>query len=778
MSEAKIKILVDNAQAAKNLKDVRKALKDINSELLNMSSEDEGFYDLAKAAGELQDKLGDTRAAINFFADDFRNIKGTIDIVEGLAGGFAVAQGAVALFGTENQALNETLQKTQGILAILNGLQSISNKLNKDSYASILLSNTAQKLWNGSLKDTIQGLKGVKLGLVSLGIGVVLTAVGLLVEYWDDLTSALNKAKKKFDELGTPVKVLISILLPFVGILNLVMMAVDKLSGFNKELKKSTELLTSEIELEIKQLEAQGASYDKIFQKKRELLKLRATEIQLNIKQEQDEKKKQELQSELNKVLGEYVDLLKEKNQKEKEASDNTKEQSLKIQEKINEAQIALMNEGAEKERAQIRENYRRKLEEIKGNSEEEKKLRALYIKQMNKELAAVDEKYTKEQQQKQNEITQQIIDSKISIMVDGLEKEINQKEEEFRRKISKIKGDSELEKELLKQLEEQKLKEIQEIKDKYQKEEEERQKQKRKEQLEEELLKIENDIKLQEQNISEQYRITRELVDENEKQLKELKKQEYEKQISDESLKAEQKRAILLQYQNDIFNIEKNAAQQRQQIREAEIGAASELIKSLGNLTTLLGEQSEEAIVFQKAVALAQISIDLSKAIGSLTANSSANPANAVTFGAAGAIQYATGLVQILSSIAQAKSILSSTHTPNAPAPKFAKGGLVVGPGTGTSDSITALLSNGEYVVNAKSTSLFGPIIDAINNIGLDNSFLTTRSVTANDIKDKNNINNVNQHQTITVEAYVTEKEITNSQKRISKIERSSRIY
>jgi hypothetical protein len=43
--------------------------------------------------------------------------------------------------------------------------------------------------------------------------------------------------------------------------------------------------------------------------------------------------------------------------------------------------------------------------------------------------------------------------------------------------------------------------------------------------------------------------------------------------------------------------------------------------------------------------------------------------------------------------------------------------GGHITGPGTGTSDSIPAMLSNGEYVVNASATARFGPLLDAINS-------------------------------------------------------------
>jgi len=45
------------------------------------------------------------------------------------------------------------------------------------------------------------------------------------------------------------------------------------------------------------------------------------------------------------------------------------------------------------------------------------------------------------------------------------------------------------------------------------------------------------------------------------------------------------------------------------------------------------------------------------------------------------------------------------------------ATGGQIVGPGTGTSDSILARVSNGEYIINAASTSRYLPLLEAINS-------------------------------------------------------------
>jgi hypothetical protein len=46
----------------------------------------------------------------------------------------------------------------------------------------------------------------------------------------------------------------------------------------------------------------------------------------------------------------------------------------------------------------------------------------------------------------------------------------------------------------------------------------------------------------------------------------------------------------------------------------------------------------------------------------------------------------------------------------------KLASGGYVSGPGTATSDSIRALLSNGEFVNNAQATKMWRPLLEAAN--------------------------------------------------------------
>ncbi|MDX1976459.1 MAG: phage tail tape measure protein [Pseudanabaenaceae cyanobacterium bins.68] len=64
--------------------------------------------------------------------------------------------------------------------------------------------------------------------------------------------------------------------------------------------------------------------------------------------------------------------------------------------------------------------------------------------------------------------------------------------------------------------------------------------------------------------------------------------------------------------------------------------------------------------------------------------------------------------------------SKFSGQATAFDPGGGFANGGLITGRGTGTSDSILARLSNGEFVVNAKATQNYRPLLEAINGMRL----------------------------------------------------------
>lgn len=76
-----------------------------------------------------------------------------------------------------------------------------------------------------------------------------------------------------------------------------------------------------------------------------------------------------------------------------------------------------------------------------------------------------------------------------------------------------------------------------------------------------------------------------------------------------------------------------------------------------------------------------------------------------------------ATGVGDTSFNVGALQSSLNPGAITSGSLPALASGGTVKGKGSGTSDSILARLSNGEYVINARSAAQYRPMLDAINS-------------------------------------------------------------
>ncbi len=134
----------------------------------------------------------------------------------------------------------------------------------------------------------------------------------------------------------------------------------------------------------------------------------------------------------------------------------------------------------------------------------------------------------------------------------------------------------------------------------------------------------------------------------------------------------------------------------------QAKQQAVRAVTNGLVGLLETLGEENSAFAKMAKVITLAQIAIDTGRAISSGVASASALPfpANLAAI--------ATTVATVLANVATAISTVKSA--------KFATGGKVKGPGSGTSDSIPAMLSNGEYVMTAEATRRFEPLLEVMN--------------------------------------------------------------
>jgi len=209
----------------------------------------------AKAAAQLKDQIGFTNDLVNSFNPDAK-FNALSKSVGGVLDGFQAVEGGLGLIGVEGEAVQEAMLRVQSAMAFSQGVQGLMEAKDsfkqlgsvvKDVVAQLFRKNAAtaagaavdkanvvttgaQAVASSGLATAQTGvavstgvasnaMKLFRIALISTGIGAIVVAVGLLIANFDKVTQAVMWAREKFEKLGTGVKILISVMFPFIGLI-------------------------------------------------------------------------------------------------------------------------------------------------------------------------------------------------------------------------------------------------------------------------------------------------------------------------------------------------------------------------------------------------------------------------------------------------------------------------------------------------------------------------------------------------------------------------------
>lgn len=146
-----------------------------------------------KKVAELADKMEDFNDRVKALnPDKFAKVQ---TIVNGVASGFAAAQGAMALFGSESEDLQKTLVKVQGAMALAQGLEGLGKVQQQFT--------TLAKDISGPVIAAFGKLKGaIGSAFAVTGIGVAIAAIVLLYQKYTETTEKLGKERAKQEKIN------------------------------------------------------------------------------------------------------------------------------------------------------------------------------------------------------------------------------------------------------------------------------------------------------------------------------------------------------------------------------------------------------------------------------------------------------------------------------------------------------------------------------------------------------------------------------------------------
>ena len=166
-------------------------------------------------------------------------------------------------------------------------------------------------------------------------------------------------------------------------------------------------------------------------------------------------------------------------------------------------------------------------------------------------------------------------------------------------------------------------------------------------------------------------------------------------------------KAAITAKYAKQEQDARMQSAQAIQQIEQTKYAAIGSMLNGLGQMLGEVGDEQSDFAALQKTLALGEIMIAQAVAIANAIKNASQGSITVWDMMA----QIATGITAVTVAMAQAFKSLDAA--------KFATGGYIQGAGTSTSDSIPVRVSNGESIMNANTTAMFGGLLSSLNQLG-----------------------------------------------------------
>jgi hypothetical protein len=578
--------------------DLNKVIKDYQTIALRAGAETPIGMQALENASKLKDTQSDLASSTRKLADDGRNLQAALGIGQGVLAGYTAFQGVTAMLGVENEKMLETITKLQAAQSTLVSVQQVAKLLENDSIvvlrtknALMIANNTITSLSTKLLKlfniQVVAGnvaLTATNILFQALGIGLIVAAIALLVNYWEDLTNAVSNSVKA--------------LANFVGIRN---------EAFENE-------------------KEQAAQRQKMIAK--------------DIENIQDRLSAEE------KALDNRIKLMKAEG-KETESLEN---QKIKIRIKANEAQKQLLKEEAiiietrrrmngtlsEEETKRFEDIKKSYIDLIRANKDLNVQLEVNEINSQNKrkETAAKNRQQRLEEEKKAGELELELQRFLEDLKLRGMQESESKRRQQI--KINQQRESADLvarygqNTELIKQLELVQAKELEEFENQIKLENQAKETEEALLQMENDLMKIENDFHL---------RLNKEL---------ELEAFRRDILLQNENLTAAEKERINLEYAEKEADINQKRLDNEKALQKAKVEMTKNALFIIGNLAELFAGNSEaqqkKAFELNKKVQSSMAAINTFQAVTGALAEPSIIPGErfvkAAAAGTAGLLQ------------------------------------------------------------------------------------------------------------------------------------------
>ena len=181
----------ENNAATTSVKELRQELKAQKVIMLSAEEGTKEYNDALQKAAGIQHTLKEQMEEVNASAIDFGQIAGNVvKATGGIVAGFQAAKATMNLFGVENEAVLESLEKMQNLMAITQAIPALDDGVKAFKRLGLVI------------KSATAGMSGLKKAIISTGFGALVVALGLIIANFDKISAWLDEITGQTDFLG------------------------------------------------------------------------------------------------------------------------------------------------------------------------------------------------------------------------------------------------------------------------------------------------------------------------------------------------------------------------------------------------------------------------------------------------------------------------------------------------------------------------------------------------------------------------------------------------
>lgn len=204
----------------KNMDQLEQSIKDLEGQLSKADFGSEEFQDLSKELVKARNQVRDLDKELEGL-DTIQRTESFLKLGEGIAGAFAIGQGAIGLFGEESEELEKTMVKVQSAISIAVGARAAAEGLLNARIAARIVQEkllaAQMTITNVVVGSSTGALKAFRIALASTGVGLLVIALGSLIANFEDVKKwidenvfSLTQFGNKLQEVGSGIKTFFS----------------------------------------------------------------------------------------------------------------------------------------------------------------------------------------------------------------------------------------------------------------------------------------------------------------------------------------------------------------------------------------------------------------------------------------------------------------------------------------------------------------------------------------------------------------------------------------